>query len=271
MQGALVSYEAESGITSYLSWVRAQNTHRTPVILAMRNVINFSRFRRPSWLAPADSAMTKQASSNSFAHHSFAVLLLLALSLRLLYASTPDHTPLAFAERTWGMQDGLPEQVVQAFAQTSDRYLWIGTTGGLLRFDGARFVLYNRENTPAFADNNIFCLMVSRDNTLWIGTEGGGLIRYRYGGFRAFSSADGLTNSFVRTVYQDRAGQIWIGTDSGLFRISGDRLERVDDSATLPLLAVHAIYEDSLSRMALARVSSIAASTVFSNFRNRSA
>ena len=53
----------------------------------------------------------------------------------------------AYAERIWGMQDGLPEQVVQAFAQTKDRYLWIGTTGGLLRFDGASFVLYNRENT----------------------------------------------------------------------------------------------------------------------------
>ena len=193
-----------------------------------------------------DPAMTQQASSSSFAHHAIAVLLLLTLSPPLLSTSPSDHPPLAYAERSWGMQDGLPEQVVQAFAQTGDRYLWIGTTGGLLRFDGARFVLYNRENTPAFADNNIFCLMVSRDNTLWIGTEGGGLIRYRDGVFRAFSSADGLTNSFVRTVYQDHRGQIWIGTDSGLFRISEDRLERVDDSATLPLLAVHAIYEDSL-------------------------
>ena len=88
--------------------------------------------------------------------------------------------------------------------------------------------------------------MVSRDNTLWIGTEGGGLIRYRDDSFRAYSSADGLTNSFVRTVHQDHMGQIWIGTDNGLFRISGDRVERVDDSGTLPLLAVHAIYEDSL-------------------------
>ena len=35
------------------------------------------------------------------------------------------------------MQDGLPEETVQAFAQTKDRYLWIGTTGGLLRFDGS--------------------------------------------------------------------------------------------------------------------------------------
>jgi len=147
------------------------------------------------------------------------------------------------------MQDGLPEQVVQAFAQTKDRYLWIGTTGGLLRFDGASFVLYNRENTPVFTDNNIFCLTVSRDNSLWIGSEGGGLIRYRDGVFRAFSRAEGLTNSFVRAVHEDHGGQIWVGTDNGLFRLAGDRVERVDNSGALPILAVHAIYEDSQGRL----------------------
>src|ERR1017187_24915 len=168
----------------------------------------------------------------------------LTLCASLLFASADDRPLLAYAERTWQMQDGLPEQIVQAFAQTKDRYLWIGTTGGVLRFDGARYTLYNRENTPAFSDNNIFCLMVSRDNTLWIGTEGGGLIQYRDGAFRSFSSKDGLTNSFVRSVYQDSVGRIWIGTDNGLFQLHGERLERVDDSGTVPLLAVHAIYED---------------------------
>lgn len=171
-------------------------------------------------------------------------IVMLMLFASILFASAADRPLLAYTERTWQMQDGLPEQIVQAFAQTKDRYLWIGTTGGVLRFDGARFSLYNRENTPAFSDNNIFCLMVSRDNTLWIGTEGGGLIQYRDGVFRSFSSKDGLTNSFVRSVYQDSAGRNWIGTDDGLFLLHGERLERVDNSQTVPLLAVHAIYED---------------------------
>ena len=170
-------------------------------------------------------------------------MLMLCASL-VVSASASDRPLVSYAERTWQMRDGLPEQIVQAFAQTKDRYLWIGTTGGLLRFDGARFSLYNRENTPAFSDNNIFCLMVSEDNTLWIGSEGGGLIRYHDGAFRAFSSQDGLTNSFVRSVYQDRAGRIWIGTDNGLFQLRGERFERVDNSQAIPLLAVHAIYED---------------------------
>src|ERR1700690_2474361 len=140
-------------------------------------------------------------------------------------ARASDLPTATYVERTWQMQDGLPEQTVQAFAQTKNRYLWIGTTGGLLRFDGARLVLYDRDNTPAFTENNVFNLMVASDDTLWIATEGGGLIRYRNGVFRSFSAQDGLLNDFVRTVYQDSKGQIWIGTDVGLFRVSGERIE----------------------------------------------
>ena len=169
---------------------------------------------------------------------------LLSVFLLPPYARPLDNPPVTYTERTWQMQDGLPEQTVQAFAQTQNRYLWIGTTGGLLRFDGARFVLYDRENTPAFTENNIFALTVSRDDSLWIGTEGGGLIRYRDGVFRSFSNNDGLSNGFVRAVYQDHKGQIWIGTDNGLFRLSGERVERVDNTDGVPSVAVHAIRED---------------------------
>jgi ligand-binding sensor domain-containing protein len=160
-------------------------------------------------------------------------------------ASAAMASPLdLYTERTWQMQDGLPEQIVQAFAQTADRYLWIGTTGGLLRFDGERFALYDRENTPAFRDNNIFCLTVTADNTLWIGTEGGGLIRYRDGLFQSVTPRNGLTNAFVRGVQQDSNGVVWVGTDDGLFRTQGTQLERFDGRNGLPAIAVHALYED---------------------------
>jgi ligand-binding sensor domain-containing protein len=175
---------------------------------------------------------------------SAARVLFSLISFQALAASAADTPRFSYTQRLWQMQDGLPEQVVQAFAQTADRYLWIGTTGGLVRFDGDRFLTFDRENTPAFSDNNVFCLTVSRDNALWIGMEGGGLIRYRDRTFHSFSSNNGLTNAFVRVVYEDSRGRIWVGTDSGLFVVSGERLERVDNTATIPAIAVHAIHED---------------------------
>jgi ligand-binding sensor domain-containing protein/signal transduction histidine kinase len=160
-----------------------------------------------------------------------------------------ETLPATYVERTWQVPDGLPEQTVQAFAQTKDRYLWIGTTGGLLRFDGAQLVLYDRDNTPAFTENNVFNLTVARDDTLWIATEGGGLIRYKDGVFQSFSARDGLNNDFVRVVFQDSRGLIWIGTDNGLFRFEGTRIERIDDGDAIPFVAIHAIDEDSQGRL----------------------
>src|SRR5271155_5795006 len=181
----------------------------------------------------------------------FNRIMALALGFCVLCASAAalSDPPINYTSRTWQMQDGLPEETVQAFAQTKDRYLWIGTTGGLLRFDGGRLVLFDRDNTPAFTDNNVFGLTVVRDDTLWIATEGGGLIRYKDGVFRSFSAKDGLINDFVRVVYQDSSGLVWIGTDNGLFRVAGERIERVDNSDGIPSIAVHAIHEDSQGRL----------------------
>jgi ligand-binding sensor domain-containing protein/signal transduction histidine kinase len=154
-----------------------------------------------------------------------------------------------YTRRVWQTQDGLPENTVQAFAQTPDRYLWIGTSGGLVRFDGARFVVFDRENTPQIHENSIFCLTVTRDGSLWAGTDGGGLVRYDRGVFRWYSEADGLTNSFVRSVYEDGHATLWVGTDDGLFRLAGQRFVRVDGTTKMPRIAVHDIREDHAARL----------------------
>jgi hypothetical protein len=60
---------------------------------------------------------------------------------------------MQYTRRIWRIQDGLPEDTVQAIQQSQDGYLWIGTTGGLLRFDGSHFHLYNHANVPALADS----------------------------------------------------------------------------------------------------------------------
>ena len=149
-----------------------------------------------------------------------------------------------YSHRLWQAADGLPTDVVQAFAETPDHALWIGTTDGLVRFDGSRFRYYQRENTPALGADSVFCLTVTRDGTLWIGVEGGGLVRYRDGHFREFTALDGLSNNVVRAIFEDRDGLLWVGTDQGLFQMHGERLVRVDATNLIPNLSVHAIIQD---------------------------
>jgi len=71
--------------------------------------------------------------------------------------------------RVWNSEDGLPQNSVNCLAQTPDGYLWIGTrSGGLARFDGTRFVIFNPQTTPELRDVEFETLSVDRRGTLWI-------------------------------------------------------------------------------------------------------
>jgi ligand-binding sensor domain-containing protein/signal transduction histidine kinase len=146
----------------------------------------------------------------------------------------------------WRISDGLPEDTVQAMAESGEGVLWIGTTGGLTRFDGSHMRV--PVGAQALMANSIFTLAFSRDGSLWAGTEGGGLVRLRGGVAKVFGSREGLTDPFVRKVFEDSRGRVWVGTDDGLLVVEGDRLRRVDVGAIAPL-AVHAITEDHEGRI----------------------
>lgn len=175
---------------------------------------------------------------------SCALWLLTAMLLTQVAGAQKTGAFAGYTSHLWQAPDGLPEQTVQAFAQTPDGYLWIGTTGGLLRFDGAHFTVFDRQNTPDLNENSIFCLKVAKDGTLWIGTEGGGVLSYSAGHFRSWDAPDGKGNDFVRAIAQDPDGEIWAGTDRGLLRLTGDRFLQIDGTKSIPPISVHAIYRD---------------------------
>jgi ligand-binding sensor domain-containing protein/signal transduction histidine kinase len=161
--------------------------------------------------------------------------------------SFAEPTPAPHFEYTrtlWRVSDGLPEDTVQALAESSEGLLWIGTTGGLARFDGSRIQVYGRGLARALSVNSIFCVVMGTDGSLWAGTEGGGLLRLRGNNLRVYSNADGLTDGFVRSVYEDDRGKLWVGTDNGLFVLEGEHLRRIDQGAAIAPIAVHSITED---------------------------
>src|SRR2546430_11865427 len=110
------------------------------------------------------------------------LLFLLLVLTKPLLATDHQTIPPDYARHLFGLASGLPEQTVQSIAQTSDHNLWIGTTGGLVRFDGTRFGIFEPENTPELSVNSIFCLQAATDGSLWIGTVGSRLLHYSHGG-----------------------------------------------------------------------------------------
>jgi ligand-binding sensor domain-containing protein/signal transduction histidine kinase len=202
--------------------------------------------------------MERQASRHSsFFHPGILLTLPFLLAIGSMFRQAPQAAAQSnpstgawnYTARSWQLQNGLPGETVQAFSQTPDGYLWVGSSEGLARFDGAQFTLFTHENTPALIENSVFCLLTGRDGRLWIGTEGGGLVEMHNGAFRTYADADGMTGRFVRDLFEDHTGTIWVATDNGLFRMAGKKFERVDNRPEMPANAFHGIAEDDLGRI----------------------
>ncbi|RMH68803.1 MAG: hybrid sensor histidine kinase/response regulator, partial [Bacteroidetes bacterium] len=127
----------------------------------------------------------------------------------------PDLAVTQYTHDVWTTDDGLPQNSINALVQTRDGYLWMGTYKGLVRFDGVRFTVFDKRNTPAIRDNVVYALYESRDGTLWAGTQAGGLIAYRDGDFTTYTTEDGLGNDFVTSLAEDAEGTLWIGFQNG--------------------------------------------------------
>jgi hypothetical protein len=54
----------------------------------------------------------------------------------------------AFLQDRWTTEQGLPQNTVISIVQTRDGYIWLGTFGGLVRFDGVKFTVFNTINAP---------------------------------------------------------------------------------------------------------------------------
>ena len=101
-----------------------------------------------------------------------------------------------FVYRVWRIEDGLPQNSVTAILQARDGYLWLGTRGGLARFDGINFVVLGL--AEGLEGLNVRALCQDRHGALWIGTASC-LSRYQGGRFTTFTTREGLAGDLGNT------------------------------------------------------------------------
>lgn len=144
---------------------------------------------------------------------------------------------------SWSQKDGLPAGFIFSFAQSTDGYLWIGTSAGLYRFDGVRFAPWDGISNAPMSPGSVRALMSARDGALWVGLgDAGGVVQVRGTKTRAFTATDGIPASSVASIVEDTNGAVWAGTAAGLFRFSNNQWEKWDGSRGGPDEAVTAAY-----------------------------
>ncbi len=165
--------------------------------------------------------------------------LLLGCLLGLLPAPASEPPPLdSYRVRIFTEDHGLVTNNLTALAQTPDGYLWLGSYGGLARFDGVRFTMFTRENTPILPSNTIRSLFTDREGTLWIGAAGG-LLRYDARGFQRVPLPEESPSERVLAIAQDSGGVLWFGTRNGVVVQDGGHLRRLAPEG--PPLIVNAL------------------------------
>jgi signal transduction histidine kinase/streptogramin lyase len=147
--------------------------------------------------------------------------MLLACALTCL-ALEPATSLANYGRQSWVMENGLPQNTVQAMVQTRDGFVWLGTEVGLVRFDGNSFQVFDSNSSPALPGNDVRCLLETRDGALWIGTSEG-LARWKDGVVTAFTTKDGLPGGSVNSVIETSDGVVWVWTDQGLAHLVGDK------------------------------------------------
>jgi diguanylate cyclase (GGDEF)-like protein len=156
--------------------------------------------------------------------------------------------------RERGNPDALRSDFVYALAEADDGGLWIGTNGGGLAYlhassDRVSTWSHDENDATGIAGDIVRAMLLDSDGKLWLGLRNAGLDRFdpELGRFEHIDL--GVTAS-VFALEKDSNGDLWVGTDQGLFRVASQDgavrqfVHAADDAASISGDRIRSIYED---------------------------
>ena len=132
----------------------------------------------------------------------------------LIFACLGPASRAQYRSDVWTADNGLPQNIVRGIVQTPDGYLWIATLDGVARFDGVRFTIFNKSNTPGISSNRFGNMLPGANGDLWLQAESGQVTRYHRGSFSTYGAAQGLPVRSVHALATDPSGQVWLLLDN---------------------------------------------------------
>ncbi|HAV63259.1 MAG TPA: hypothetical protein DCY13_12955, partial [Verrucomicrobiales bacterium] len=133
---------------------------------------------------------------------------------------------------------------IHAFQRDRHGRLWVGHADGLHILDGEESTFLNKDSDPAIGDGGVRVIQEMSDGTVWIGCRGHGITVIDGRRTRHITEAEGLSHPWVWSLYEERPGVIWAGTNDGLTRITDGRCEKLSTADGLIEGMVHAILPD---------------------------
>lgn len=144
--------------------------------------------------------------------------------------------------RRRGLEAGVPPSAIKCFTQDRSGRLYLGSEGhGVFMRVGENFVSIGR--TPSESNLEIYTLHADDAGVVWAGTYGSGIVRYTGGSSTFYSLDNGLPSKVVRSIIQDREGNMWFGTYAGIARLGSENIQAYTTALGLSNNIVMAIAE----------------------------
>lgn len=202
-------------------------------------------------LRPSVGAVWREIRSRRFSWLSLWCL----LTCFRAFALDPNQPLSQLHHSTWTAKDGV-SGAVAALAQTTDGFLWVGTSDGLLRFDGISFEKYKPERNQ-LPSTSVSALLAVPDGSLWIGYQTGGATHLKNGEAINYVPGDDFPMGHVRQFIQDRDGTMWATAAGGFVRLEGNRWQKVRENWAYPAKSAWAMLVDRAGTLWVAAENSI--------------
>lgn len=168
-------------------------------------------------------------------------------------ALDPQQPPSSYLRTDFTVEDGLPDNQVNAVTQTRNGFLWVGTDGGLARFDGEHFTQI-RLRAGTSKEIPVSFLLTAADGALWVGTDAGlahipsaALDHFDRSLVTIYHPGVSLSDRVSSLLIRD--GVLFVGTYRGLYRfdrgnfvpvIRDEQISMLDSTADGHLLIITA-------------------------------
>lgn len=129
--------------------------------------------------------------------------------------------------------DGLPQVQVQSIHRDRTGFLWVGTYGGISRYNGREFENFSTDH--GLADNFVNAIAEDSEGRLWAGT-GAGLCHFVTSQRRFECLDDNLVADVRINAMHSGPDGLWIGTDLGLARLEFEEGGGIDVRVASPEL-----------------------------------
>jgi signal transduction histidine kinase len=120
---------------------------------------------------------------------------------------------------------GPERRYANSFAEDAAGTLWIASQRGLVERRGGECRLWT--TTDGLSDNRTFGIVCAPDDSVWVGTRGGGVNQFKTGSFRTYGIREGLLRQNAWPLRAESDGSVWVGTPAGLNRIRGAEVRSV--------------------------------------------